>query len=153
MNRTFTSCREAAHSARDMQLRTHRSAPEQTIEPPPADPLQRPEIPAALRQPAISAREWRCLERFQRAVDDVQREECVRCNEKWFNMVLLEGACSRCRLIDNRRDGIHLFTAENYADVGLVPAYLPKLTQVEEQLIARVHVHIQVWQFKGQQYK
>ena len=38
-----------------------------------------------------------------------------------------------------------LHTFENNADVGSVPEQLPELTQIEEQLIARVHVHLQVW--------
>ena len=46
-----------------------------------------------------------------------------------------------------------VFNAENKADVGLVPAHLPELNDVEETLIAPVHTHLQVRQVKGQQYR
>lgn len=36
---------------------------------------------------------------------------------------------------------------------GLVPSSLPELTSVEEMLIARVHVFIEVRQVRGQQFK
>ncbi|KAJ3459135.1 hypothetical protein MRS44_015208 [Fusarium solani] len=42
---------------------------------------------------------------------------------------------------------------DNNLDPGEVPEDLPELTQVEEMLIARVHVHVQVMTYRGQQYK
>jgi hypothetical protein len=44
------------------------------------------------------------------------------------------------------------FSEENNLHFGDVPTHLPELTQVEEMLIARVHVHVQVFQHRGQQY-
>ena len=46
-----------------------------------------------------------------------------------------------------------MFTECNYLNVSSVLKHLSELTQVEEHLIARLHVHIQVWQIKGQQFK
>lgn len=36
---------------------------------------------------------------------------------------------------------------------GLVPEHLPKLTQMEEMLIAPLHTLVQLWQVRGGQYK
>ena len=38
-------------------------------------------------------------------------------------------------------------------DPGAVPEHLPTLTEVEEMIIARVHVHLQVARVCGQQYQ
>jgi len=108
-----------------------------------ADPMQ---------EPAVSEEQWGYIADFYRAVGKLVQETCIRCNEKWFEMHLIDGVCQTCRQID-KKGGIHLYTPENKADVGLVPGHLPKLTEIEEMLIARVHVHVQVWQVKGQQYK
>lgn len=43
--------------------------------------------------------------------------------------------------------------AGNNLDFGEVPGNLPDLTMVEEMLIARVHVHVEVLQVRGAQYK
>ena len=55
--------------------------------------------------------------------------------------------------MDRDRKNNPLFTENNCLDVGSVPEHLSELTQNEEHLIARLHVHIQVWQVKGQQFK
>jgi len=63
--------------------------------------------------------------------------------------------CARCRRRDNNRaeDEPELFSKENLMDPGGVPEHLPALTQVEEMLIARVHVFLGVYSIRGQQYK
>ena len=38
-------------------------------------------------------------------------------------------------------------------DPGAVSEHLPTLTEVEEMIIARVHVHLQVARVRGQQYR
>ncbi|KAK0707071.1 hypothetical protein B0T26DRAFT_806689 [Lasiosphaeria miniovina] len=45
------------------------------------------------------------------------------------------------------------FSTENKMDLGNIPDELPELTQVEEQLIARVHVYIDVRLIRAQQYR
>ena len=48
-------------------------------------------------------------------------------------------------------DEPELFSKDNLMDPGSVPEHLPALTQVEEMLIARVHVFLEVRQTRGQQ--
>ena len=43
-----------------------------------------------------------------------------------------------------------LFGESNRLDLGPVPGFLPILTAVEELLIARVYVHLQVMRVRGQ---
>jgi hypothetical protein len=46
-----------------------------------------------------------------------------------------------------------LFSKSNGLDLGPVPSFLPILTAVEELLIARVYVYLQVVRVRGQQYR
>jgi hypothetical protein len=41
---------------------------------------------------------------------------------------------------------------ENKMDPGDIPAFLPKLTQIEEMIIARSHVQMTVFRYRGHQY-
>ncbi|KAG7424371.1 hypothetical protein Forpi1262_v014500 [Fusarium oxysporum f. sp. raphani] len=70
-------------------------------------------------------------------------------------MGLKEGICKRGIAKDKNKkeDEPWFFSAENQLDFGLIPAFLPQLTIVEEMLIARVHVFVNVMQVRGQQYK
>ena len=103
-----------------------------------------------LQEPAISEEHWAHLSSFYEYLDQIKMEECTECNEKWFDMEVVEWMCKWCRQASGAPP---LYTDANNLDVGLVPDHLPELTQIEELLIARVHVHLQVWQVKGQQYK
>ncbi|KAG4268366.1 hypothetical protein FPRO04_12472 [Fusarium proliferatum] len=47
----------------------------------------------------------------------------------------------------------YFWSRDNNLDPGDIPLELPELTQVEEMLICRVHVHVQVMAYRGQQYK
>jgi hypothetical protein len=73
-------------------------------------------------------------------------EECNVCLEKWFNIGVRGGICARCHYRDKKRakDKPNLFSKENFMDPSSVPRHLQPLTQVEEQLIARVHMHMEV---------
>ena len=107
--------------------------------------------------PALSERDWASIKEFHEEVDRSIMEVCDRCKERWFDMVLREGVCKRCRTARDKRlvgDGEpFLMSAENEMDPGDVPSGLPSLTQVEEMLIARVHVFLEVRQIRGQQYR
>jgi hypothetical protein len=65
-------------------------------------------------------------------------------------MKLIDGRCGRCRGSERRR---LWFASGNNLDLGAVPDHLPELNDVEEMLIARAHVHVQVRQIRGQQYQ
>jgi hypothetical protein len=108
-----------------------------------------------ISEPPLSEEEWQMLRSFHKELYKDIMEECDMCKEKWFNMGIREGICGKCRRRDKKKadDEPALFSKENFMDPGTVPEHLPKLTNVEEQLIARVHVHIEVRQICGQQYK
>jgi len=46
-----------------------------------------------------------------------------------------------------------LFSKSNGLNLGPVPGFLPILTAVEELLITRVYVHLQVVRVRGQQHR
>ena len=46
-----------------------------------------------------------------------------------------------------------LFSESNGLNLGPIPGFLPILTAVEELLIARVYIHLQVVRIRGQQYR
>ena len=123
----------------------------------PPTPVRNPDPAQAaardsLQEPAVSEEHWGYITDFYERLPQIKREECTICNENWYNLKVENGVCSRCRQRAKNSQPA-LFTAANHLDVGAVPPHLPQLTQIEEQLIARVHVHLQVWQIKGQQYK
>jgi ATP-dependent DNA helicase PIF1 len=114
-----------------------------------------PPMESDLSAAAITKEDWMLLQKFNKKLDDEVMEFCARCREKWFNMQLRQGICAGCRYREEKKkpEDPLFFSAENHLDFGDVPDFLPPLTQVEEQLIARVHVHVDVCLFRGQQYK
>jgi hypothetical protein len=64
------------------------------------------------------------------------------------------GVCERCcKSRDKEGKQPYLISDDNEMDPGDVPAYLPKLSQAEEMLIARAHVHVEVKRVRGHQYQ
>src|ERR1700712_69790 len=112
-----------------------------------------PELPI---QPPVAgflpAEQWEYLQRFHTAMEEVKMETCSRCKESWFAMDLRETVCHRCFLRDNRGQTPWLMSEENNMVPGEVPAYLPELTQIEEMIIARSHVQMMVYRYRGHQY-
>ena len=108
-----------------------------------------------LHAPALSEIDMRRLKVFHRALAREHMEYCQRCREKWFDMNLHSGVCSKCRYCDKYRSEElpFLMSSANFADPGPVHVDMPALTQVEEMKIARVHVFIEIRQVCGQQYK
>ena len=124
-----------------------------------AERLRQPEPPLPPEtwrdDPALLAADWDCLTRFHRALEAEKMQTCERCSEWWFHMGLdADNVCASCLRTDSKRQSEEpfLFSAENFADPGEFPAGLPALSQVEEMLIARVHVFVEVRQYKGVQY-
>ncbi|KAJ3535345.1 hypothetical protein NM208_g7167 [Fusarium decemcellulare] len=103
----------------------------------------------------LSDRDKELLEKFWTELENDRMENCVRCQETWFDMGLKDGVCKRCIAKDKNKqeDEPLFFSAENQLDFGSIPAFLPQLTRIEEMLIARVHVFVNVMQVRGQQYK
>ena len=86
-------------------------------------------------------------------MEQVKIESCSRCKERWFYMDLKSDVCHRCFNRDKgNRTTPFLMSAENEMDPGELPAHLPKLTQVEEMIIARSHVQMIVHRYRGHQY-
>jgi len=82
----------------------------------------------------------------------VEMETCTRCKEHWLAMDLKDTVCHRCYLRDKGSKTPFLMSAENGPDPGELPAHLPALTQVEEMIIARSHVQMMVYRYRGHQY-
>jgi hypothetical protein len=81
----------------------------------------------------------------------IEIEIYIRCKARWFDMKLKDGICHTCALKDKGQT-VHLFSAENNMDPGIVPAYLPALTQIEEMVIARSYIQIIIKRYRGYQY-
>jgi hypothetical protein len=67
-------------------------------------------------------------------------------------MSLRDGVCRSCSLRDKRNQIPFLMSAENQMDPGVLPAHLPTLTQVEEMVIARSHIQMVLYRYRGHQY-
>ena len=84
-------------------------------------------------------------------------ETCSCCKERWFQIGLAMegdnmGVCKACiKDADSLKDLtlLPLFGESNGFDLGPVPGFLPILTAVEELLIARVYVYLQVVRVRG----
>ena len=64
-------------------------------------------------------------------------------------MDLKSDVCHRCFNRDKGKKTPFLMSAENEMDLGDIPAHLPKLTQVEEMIIAQSHVQMIVHCYHG----
>ncbi|KAK0709842.1 hypothetical protein B0T26DRAFT_426625 [Lasiosphaeria miniovina] len=105
---------------------------------------------------SLLATDRELLQAFQARIDgESSLQHCPRCRHSWYNLRITGGICAGCHYRDDRKpdDMPNFFSAENNMDLGDVPDHLPKLTQVEEQLIARVHVFLDVRLVRGQQYR
>jgi len=67
-------------------------------------------------------------------------------------MDLKGGICHACFLRDKGSRTPFLMSTENEIDPGELPAHPPELTQIEEIIIARSHVQMMVYRYRGHQY-
>lgn len=103
---------------------------------------------------AIPAENWQLIENFKESMEKERMETCNRCQERWFNMKLaVAGVCNRCRKTRDEDKQPYLMSNDNDMDPGEVPPHLPKLSQVQEMLIARAHVHVEAKRIRGHQYQ
>jgi Domain of unknown function (DUF6570) len=58
-----------------------------------------------------------------------------------------------CAACNKDKQDPPLFSDTNYMNPGPIPIHLPALSEVEEMLIARVHVHQQIARVRGHQYQ
>ena len=72
-------------------------------------------------------------------------ETCIQCKERWFSMDLKDNVCYCCFNWDKGNKTPFLMSADNEIDPGDIPAYLLELTQIEEMIIAWLHVQIIVY--------
>ncbi|KAH0286331.1 hypothetical protein M436DRAFT_86333 [Aureobasidium namibiae CBS 147.97] len=112
----------------------------------------------SLEAPALNQADELRLHAFNTRINGQVTEHYGQCNERFFLTDVQGGVCGRCRR-ENRTcptpeqpENPFLFGASNNMDTGPV-ANLPRLTQVEEMLIARVHVSIEVRNVRGSQYE
>jgi hypothetical protein len=63
-------------------------------------------------------------------------ETCTWYKAWWFDIKLKDGICYNYTFKDKGGQTLYLFLAENKMDLGIVPAHLPALTQIEKMVIA-----------------
>jgi hypothetical protein len=110
-----------------------------------------PASPAYLQDEAVKEADWNLIQEFHHAIESDTMLTCDRCHKRWFNLDLKNGICGKCRRADAQIENGEpfLYDSLNHADPGLMITFLPKLTGVEEMLIARVHVFMQAWLKRG----
>ena len=98
-----------------------------------------PDISPPSEPPFIDPVDWLNNQDFHRRLRAQKMEYCERCRERWFEMGLKDGVCNKCFLADKKKneDEPFLYSAANNMDPGCIPSHLPKLTQIEEMVIAR----------------
>lgn len=126
----------------------------------PSEPLDTPSAPISkafshsalsdlLDAPAVIDSEWQAICNFNSFLAQSKLEECVTCKKRWFDMKLLNGVC---RIYCGSNIQKKLYSQSNNGDVSFLPHNLPHLSEIEEILIARANVLVQVQQIKGQQF-
>ena len=85
---------------------------------------------------------------FDEALAADKMNRCERCKRRWFDVELKDdGICKHCHGKDDKKrlDEPFFYSEGNYLDFGDVPDFLPALHPVEEMVIARVHVSVNVF--------
>jgi ATP-dependent DNA helicase PIF1 len=115
------------------------------------DPLPLNPIPD-LASPAISTADWDLLQTWMRALDKQEMFYCQRCKELWFDLTITNRVCQRCDTRDRGYDLPFLMSYENNMDPGPAPD-LPELIDIEQMMIALVHISMHIAHIKGAQYR
>jgi hypothetical protein len=124
---------------------------------PPKPPEMNFDNPDFLDQPALADGDIAYIAKFYTELAKVKMETCNTCNRCWFDLKVFQNECEVCRKerqhFSGLPDWVPLYGAANNMDPGLMPPELPTLIRTEEMLLARVHVFIEVRQYRGVQYK
>jgi hypothetical protein len=95
--------------------------------------------------------------KFYREIAKIHVDTCNTCNRTWFGLDVFNSECSDClddRMKNSTTEGfVPLFGRLNNLDPGPMPPELPTLSPIEEMLLARVHIFMEVRQHRGLQYK
>lgn len=110
-----------------------------------------------LHTDALSESDKVLVTKFHREIAKINIETCNTCNRRWFKLDVFNSECSDC-LEDRRKNStnegfVPLFSRFNNLDPGPMPPELPALTPIEEMLLARVYIFMEVRQHRGLQYK
>ncbi|KAJ5894970.1 hypothetical protein N7495_006661 [Penicillium taxi] len=153
---TCLTCRQYL-KASDVRRATALHEPPQVEHPPvEAHPVEAPQVEHSLvelaEDPLAILPEWAMILAFREGLSAEKMDTYLHYDETWFSMNVKDNICARCRKVDLDATQCHLFSKENNMHPGQLPT-LPELTQVEEMLIARVHVFMEVRLVRGQQFK
>lgn len=103
----------------------------------------------------ISEEQRELIQTFSSALDNISLQCCDSCHTEWYDLDVRDGKCKRCRLSAK-------YTATNAMDPGPDLATLCRRdglpvpeppSQVEEMLLSKVHVQMQIWRVGGAQTK
>ncbi|KAL2474966.1 Uncharacterized protein Adt_35702 [Abeliophyllum distichum] len=89
---------------------------------------------------------------FRKSCGELMWVSCLVCHIS-FPGIKSSEICTQCSGQIQRGLNPLKFSAENLMDPGVVPIELSRLTNLEQILIARVHLMMYVYRVKGQQYK
>jgi hypothetical protein len=140
-----------------ISLDDFKSAEGHSYDLPPKPPVIDFGDPNFLDQPALAGIDIDYITKFYTELGKVKMETCDTCNRCWFDLRVFNNECDVCRKdrVSSVRipDWVPLYGAANDIDAGPMPPELPTLTRTEEMLIARIHVFMEVRQYRGVQYK
>ena len=106
----------------------------------------------------VLAVDWERIKKFRSILQAEYMEACSYCKERWFQIGLAtEGDNigvykAYIKDVDSLKNPTlpFLFSKSNELNPGPVPSFLPILTAVEELLIARIYIYLQVMRVRGQ---
>jgi hypothetical protein len=123
-------------------------------------PIPTPTPTTATLLPVLAV-DWEQIKKFRSILQAKCIETCSCYKERWFQIGLATegnniGVCKACIKDANKLKDLTLpplFSESNGLNPGPIPSFLPIFTAVEELLIARVYVYLQVVYIRGQQYR
>lgn len=79
--------------------------------------------------PAVPASAWGMIQDFRDTLAAHRLVTCSHCNERWFEMKLVDSVCARCTKTDKNQT-VWKFGADNIMQPNFVPPALPELRQL-----------------------